>query len=86
MECPGIMSPSFKVACKVPPRSCRSYQLPALCLLLSSSPSTFMLALLQNQNIFGDSALCASLLFTKPPISLLQDAAWIPPITSSLDV
>jgi len=35
---------------------------------------------------FGDSALCASLLFTKPPISLLQDAAWIPPITSSLDV
>lgn len=35
---------------------------------------------------FGDSALRASLLFTEPPISLLQDAAWIRPITSSLDV
>lgn len=35
---------------------------------------------------FGESALCASLLFTEPPISLLQDAAWIRPITSSLDV
>lgn len=35
---------------------------------------------------FGDSALRAGLLFTEPPISLLQDAAWIRPITSSLDV
>lgn len=50
-ECPGIMSPPFKAACKAPPWSCRSCQLPALCLLLSSSSSTFMLPLLQNQNI-----------------------------------
>lgn len=57
----------------------------SLCLFLASffnfcSPSS------AEPKHFGDSALRASLLFTEPPISLLQDAAWIRPITSSLDV
>lgn len=41
--------------------------------------------LLKRQNIL-ETALYTGLLFMKPPISLLQDVAWIQPITSSLDV
>lgn len=69
------------------PAAARSIQLSAFSFLsfLSSffhfySPSS------AEPKHFGDSALGASLLFTEPPISLLQDAAWIRPITSSLDV